>query len=241
MVNRATAKFSAANHAHVKWYCMENGDIPAQDCFKLLLTTAIPLYGQVFSNHCMDEYIPDYRSHAISTCLSALSAFCKIVGIDGPYATPSPSPSPSTAPPSPLLPLGLAAQTVNLQGLREDTAMDSEPDTPTAPVVPTLHPMSPVPPGPLPTPSPLPSTCPLAPAAMPKPKPTQPTAPHPKPAPAERQGGPKPPWGKPGPSAGEGTMGAGAEKQKAQAPPQGKGVGSRVGMTKQSEFEVGSS
>jgi len=172
----------------------------------------------------MDEYIPDYRNHAISTCLSALSAFCKIIGINGPYATPSPSPSPSTVPPSPLLPSGLATQTVNLQGLHEDTAMDSELAMPTAPMALTLHPTSPAPPGPLPTPSPLPPTCLPVPAAMPKPKLTQPTAPCPKPVPAERQGGPKPPQGKPGPSVGEGTMGAGVEKQKAQVPPQGKGT-----------------
>jgi len=234
MVNRATAEFSAADHACVKWYCMENGDIPTQDCFKLLLTAAIPLYSQVFSNHRMDEYIPDYRSHAISACLSALSAFCKIVGINGPYATPLPSPSPSTAPPSPLLPLGLAAQMVNLQGLCEDTVMDSGPATPMAPMaptlhpmapmVPTLHPMSPAPPSPLPTPSPLPPTYLPVPAAAPKPNPTQPTALCPKPAPAKRQGGPKPPQGKPGPLAGEGTTGAGMEKQKAQVLPQGKGT-----------------
>jgi len=99
MVNRTTAEFSAADRAHVKQYCMENGNIPTQDHFKLLLAAAIPLYGQVFSNHHMDEFIPDYRSYAISSCLTALSAFCKIVGIDGPYATSSPSPSPSTAPP----------------------------------------------------------------------------------------------------------------------------------------------
>ena len=172
MVNRATTEFSAADHARVKRYCMENGDIPTQDHFKLLLAAAIPLYGQVFSNHRMDEFIPDYRSHAISACLSALSAFCKIVSIDGPYATPSPSPSPSTAPPSPLLPSGLAAQMVNLRGLREDEAMDSEPATPTASVVPTLHPVSPAPLSTLPTlPSALP-TCPPAPAAASKPTPT---------------------------------------------------------------------
>ena len=134
----------------------------------------------------MDEYLPNYRSHAISACLSALSAFCKVVGIDGPYATPSPSPSPSTVPPSPLLPLGLAAQMVNLQGLREDTAIDSELAMPTAPVVPTLYPMSPAPPGPLSTPSPLPPTHLPTPTTTPKPKPTQPNAPHSKPAPAER-------------------------------------------------------
>jgi len=231
MVNHATPEFSTADHACIKWHCMENGNIPAQDHFKLLLTTAIPLYGQVFSNHRMDEYIPDYRSHAISACLSALSAFCKIVSIDGPYATPSPSPAPSTAPPSPLLPSGLATQTVNLQGLHEDTAMDSEPATPMAPMVLTLHPMSPVPPGPLPTPSPLPPTRPPAPAAVPKPNPTQPTAPHPKPASAKRQGSPKPPRGKPGPSVGEGITGAGTEKQKAQAPPQGKGMSQPTSYT----------
>ena len=65
MVNCTTAKFSAVDCARVKRYCMENGDIPAQDHFKLLLAAAIPLYGQVFSNHSMDEYIPNYRSHAI--------------------------------------------------------------------------------------------------------------------------------------------------------------------------------
>jgi len=186
MVNHATAKFSAADHAHIKQYCMENGDIPVQDRFKLLLATVIPLYGQVFSNHRMDEYIPNYRSHAISACLSALLAFCKVVGIDGPYATPSPSPSPSTASPSPLLPLGLATQMVNLRGLHEDDAMDSEPVTPTAPMALTLHPMSPAPPGPLPTPSPCPPTRPPVPATAPKPNPTQPTASRPKPAPAKR-------------------------------------------------------
>jgi len=203
---------------------MENGDIPAQDHFKLLLAAAIPLYGQVFANHSMDEYIPNYRSHAISACLSALSTFCKIVGIDGPYTTPSPSPSPSTVPPSPQLPLGLTTQTVNLWGLHEDFAMDSEPATPMAPMAPTLHPVSPAPPGPLPTPSPLPPTRPLMPTAVPKPKLTQPTALCPKPAPAERQGGPKPPQGKPGPSAGKGTMGTRTGKQNTQAPPQGKGT-----------------
>jgi len=66
MVNHATAEFSTADHARIKWYCMENGDIPTQDRFKLLLAAVIPLYGQVFSNHSMDEYIPNYRSHAIS-------------------------------------------------------------------------------------------------------------------------------------------------------------------------------
>jgi len=179
----------------------------------------------------MDEYIPDYRSHAISACLSALSAFCKIVGIDGPYTTPLPFPSPSTAPPSPLLPSGLAIQTVNLWGLREDTMMDSELAIPTAPVVLTLHPMSPVPPGPLPTPFPLPSTHLPVPTATPKPNPTQPTALYPKPVPAERQGGPKPPRGKPGPSAGEGTMGARMEEQKAQVPSQGKGTSQPTSYT----------
>jgi len=44
----------------------------------------------------MDEFIPDYRSHAISGCLTALLAFCKIVGINRPYTQclllhPSPS------------------------------------------------------------------------------------------------------------------------------------------------------
>jgi len=170
MVNYATAEFSSADRARIKRYYMENGNLPPQDRFKLLLATAIPLYGQVFSNYKMDAYIPNYQSHAISACLTALSAFCKVVGIDGPYATPSPSPSP--APPSPLLPLGLAAQMVNLQGLCEEDAMDSELATPTAPVVLTLHPMSPVPPGPLPTPSPHPPTHPPAPTTAPKPKPT---------------------------------------------------------------------
>jgi len=42
--------------------------------------------------------------------------------------------------------------------------------------------------------------------------------------PAERQGGPKSPQGKPGPSAGEGTIGARVEKQKAEVLPQGKGT-----------------
>jgi len=130
---------------------------------------------------------------SVSACLSALLAFCKVVGINGSYATPSPSPSPSTAPPSPLLPSGLAAQMVNLWGLREDYAMDSKPAMPMAPMVPPLYPVSPAPPGPLLTPSPHPPTHPPAPTAAPKPKPTQPTAPCPKPAPAERQGGPKPP------------------------------------------------
>jgi len=133
MVNHATAKFSAADCACIKRYCMENGDIPTQDCFKLLLAAAIPLYSQVFSNYYMDEYISNYRSHAISACLSALLAFCKIIGIDSPYATPSPFPSPFTAPPSPLLPLGLATQTVNLWGLCKDTTIDSEPVMPMAP------------------------------------------------------------------------------------------------------------
>jgi len=203
---------------------MENGDIPTHDRFKLLLAAVIPLFGQVFTNHTMDEYLPNYRSHAISACLSALSAFCKVVGIDGPYATPSPSPSPSTVPPSSLLPSGLAAQTVNLWGLREEEAMDSEPAMPMAPVAPTLHPMYPVPPSPLTTSLPPPHTRPSAPTAVPKPKPTQPNTLHPKPAPAERQGGPKPPRGKPGPSVGEGTTGARMGKQTAQAPPQGKGT-----------------
>ena len=124
LVNYATAKFSSANCAHIKRYYMENSNIPPQDCFKLLLATAIPLYGQVFSNHEMNTFVPNYRSHAISACLSALLAFCKIVGIDGPYTTPSPSPSP--APPSPLLPSELAADMVNLWGLHEDTVMDSK-------------------------------------------------------------------------------------------------------------------
>jgi len=224
MVNCATAEFSAADRACVKWYCMENGDIPAQDCFKLLLATVSPLYGQVFANHSMDEYIPNYRSHAISTCLSALLAFCKIVSINGPYATPSPSPSPSTAPPSPLLLLGLATQTVNLQGLCEDTMMDSKLTIPTASVVPPLHPVSSVLPGPLTTSLPPPPTHPPVPAAASKPKPTHPTALRPKPAPAEGQGGPKPPRGKPGPSVGEGIIGSRVGKQMAQAPPQGKGT-----------------
>ena len=91
-------------------------------------------------------------------------------------------------------------------------------------MVPPLHPVFPVLPGPLPTPSPLPPTCPPAPATVPRPKPTQPTALCPKPVPAKRQGGPKPPRGKPGPSAGEGTTGAGTEKPKAQVPPAGKGM-----------------
>jgi len=231
MVNHTTAKFSAANQAHVKQFCLENSDIPVQDHFKLLLAAAIPLYGQVFSNHHMDEYIPDYRSHAISAYLSALSAFCKIVGINGPYATPSPSPSPSTAPPSLLLPLGLAAQMVNLRGLHEDTVMDSELTTPTAPMAPPLHPVSPTPPGPLPTPFPPPPTHLPVPTAASKLKPTHPTALHPKPAPAKRQGSPKPPQGKPGPSAEEGTMSAGMGKQMAQAPPQGKGTSQPTSYT----------
>jgi len=222
MVNCATTEFSSANRACIKRYCMENGNIPSQDRFKLLLTTAIPLYGQVFSNHEMDTFAPDYSSHAISECLTALSAFCKIVSIDGPYATPLPFPSP--APPSPLLPLGLTAQMVNLWGLYEDDVMDSELATPIAPVVPHLHPMSPAPPGPLPTPSLPPPTCLPTPTAAPKPNPTQPTALCPKPAPTKRQVGPKPPWRKPGPSAGEGTIGAGEGKQKAQVLPQGKGT-----------------
>jgi len=84
--------------------------------------------------------------------------------------------------------------------------------------------MSPAPPGPLSTPSPLPPTCPPVPATASKPKLTQPIASCPKPAPAERQGSPKPPQGKPGPSAGEGVGDTRMEKQKAQAPPQGKGM-----------------
>ena len=93
-----------------------------------------------------------------------------------------------------------------------------------ATLAPTLHPISPAPPGPLPTSSPLPPTHLPVPATTPKPKLTQPTAPRPKPVPAKRQGGPKLPQGKPGPSVGEGTIGAGMEKQKAQALPQGKGT-----------------
>ena len=151
-----------------------------------------------------------------------LSAFCKIVGIDGPYATPSSSPSP--VPPSPLLPLGLAVTAVNLRRLCEETVMDSEPAMPMAPMVPSLHPVSPAPPGPLSTPSPQPPACPPAPAVMLKPTPTQPTTSCPKPTPAERQGSPKPPQGKPGPSAGEGAGRTSAEKQKAQVLPQGKGM-----------------
>jgi len=102
---------------------------------------------------------------------------------------------------------------------------------PTAPMVPALHPMSPVPPGLLPTPSPLPPTCLLAPAAAPKPKLTQSTTPRPKPMPAERQGGPKPPQGKPGPSAGKGVGGTSVEKQKAQVLPQGKGTSQLTSYT----------
>jgi len=91
-------------------------------------------------------------------------------------------------------------------------------------MVPTLHPMSPVPSGSLPTPSPIPPSCLPLPATVPKPKLTQPTTSHPKPAPAKRQGGPKPPQGKPGPFVGEGVGGTRAEKQKAQVPLQGRGT-----------------
>ena len=207
IVNQATA-----DHICIKWFVFDNQDLPAHNCFKLLLAAAIPLYSQVFTNHEMDAFVPNYWSHAISECLNALSTLCRVVGLDGPFASPSPSP----APPSPLLPLGLATTVVNLQELREDTPMDSDLVTPTAPVAPALPPV-PVSPSPLPMPTIPPPTCSPTPKAKQKPKPTPATTLTPPSVPAVK-------WDSPAPSAEAGKMGTSKGKQPAQAQPQGKGT-----------------
>ena len=212
IVNQATAEFGTADHIRIKRFVFNNQDLPPHNRFKLLLAAAIPLFGQVFTNHEMDAFVPDYRSHAISKCLNALSALCWVVGLDGPFASPSPSP----APPSPLLPPGLAATVVDLWGLREDTPMDSDPVTPTAPVAPALPPV-PASPSPLPTRSTAPPTRPPTPKAKPKPKLTPATTPTPPSAPTAKRDGPAP-------SAEVGKTGTSKGKQTAQAQPQGKGA-----------------
>ena len=213
LVNQATTEFGAADRIRIKRFVFDNQDLPPHDRFKLLLAAAIPLYGQVFSNHEMDTFVPDYWSHTISECLNALSAFCRLVGLDGPFASPSPSP----APPSPLLPSGPAATTVDLRGYREEVPMDSDPVTPTAPVAPALPPV-PASPSPLPTATTAPPTRPPVPKVKAKPKPTQATAQTPSaPAPAARQDGPVP-------SAEAGKKGTGKGKQPAQPQTQGKGA-----------------
>ena len=212
IINQATTKFGAADRICIKWFVFDNQDLPPHDRFKLLLAAAIPLYGQVFSNHEMDAYIPDYRSHAISECFNALSAFCKLVGLDGPFASPSPSP----APPSPLLPLGPMATAVDLRGYCKEVPMDSDLVTPTAPMAPALPPV-PASPTPLPTPTHAPPARPPTPKAKAKPKPTQATVQTPSSAPAARQDGPAP-------SAETGKKGTSKGKQPAQPQTQGKGA-----------------
>ena len=212
LVNQATTEFGATDCIRIKRFVFDNQDLPPHDRFKLLLAAAIPLYGQVFSNHEMDAYVPNYRSHAISECLNALTAFCKLVGLDGPFASPSPSPAPL----SPLLPSGPAATAVDLRGFHE-VPMDSDPVTPTAPVAPSLPPV-PASPSPLPTATTAPPARPPAPKAKAKPKPTQATSQTPiAPAPAARQDGPAP-------SAEAGKKGTGKGKQPAQPQTQGKGA-----------------
>jgi len=109
LVNQATAEFHAADHVHIKQYCITNSDLQPADCFKLLLAVAIPLYSQVFSFHDMDSYISNYQSDAITACHEAVAAFCNLVGFPsnagnlGPFASPTPTPlPPHSSPPLPL-------------------------------------------------------------------------------------------------------------------------------------------
>jgi len=101
LVNQATAEFYAADCICIKWYCVTNSNLQPTDCFKLLLAAAIPLYGQVFSFHNMDSFVPNYWSDAITACYEAVAAFC-IRGLRPFHLPDSHSCTPHSPPPLPL-------------------------------------------------------------------------------------------------------------------------------------------